>query len=98
MRVTADRAFAASRDGELVAFEAGDVAEGDWAEYLATTGAPVTAVEEASGESGDAATPPAPSAPKTAWVEHAVAQGADEAAAAAMTKAALIEAHGPTTE
>lgn len=38
--------------------------------------------------------PPAASASKAAWVDHAVAQGADRDEAEALTKDALVEAYG----
>lgn len=40
------------------------------------------------------ATPPAKSAPKSEWVDHAVAQGIDPAEAEAMTKDELVAEHG----
>jgi hypothetical protein len=78
------------------------IPDGELADHLAATGAPVEPVDEpadpSTPPSTDPPVPPAANATKTAWVEHAVAQGADAAAAVAMTKAALIEAHGTTTE
>jgi hypothetical protein len=46
------------------------------------------------GTAGSTMEPPARSAPKAEWVEHAVAQGADPAEAESKTKAQLVEEHG----
>lgn len=48
---------------------------------------------QAEAEAEQASAPPS-SAPKAAWVEYAVSQGADQAAAESMTKLNLIGEYG----
>jgi hypothetical protein len=96
VRVTAP--CRAAYNFQVIDLDEGEVIpDGELADYLAATGAPVESVDK-PGDPGDPPVPPAVSATKAAWVEHAVAVGADQTAAEAMTKAALVEAHGTTTE
>lgn len=50
--------------------------------------------EPAVAATGEPPAAPVPSAPKQAWIDYAVAQGADPATAAAMTKADLMSRYG----
>jgi hypothetical protein len=60
----------------------------DLVAYYRGEGATVTGVP------GETVEGPAKSAPKADWVAFAVAQGADEADAEALTKAELVEQYG----
>lgn len=66
------------------------IAEAERAELASALGIDVEAVPTP--------TAPARSAPKGAWVDWAVLQGADRSAVEAMTRDELVGAYGPTGE
>lgn len=64
------------------------------AQAQAGTPAAVPSGPAATGTEGTAAGPPKPFAPKQAWIDWAIAKGAAEEEASALTKAELQEIYG----
>lgn len=82
-RVRAREAFRAVHNSLVLSYEAGEIIEGDIAQYLTETGSPVESVDVEVRR-------PAPYASKPDWVDYAVAQGMDRDKAEALTKADLV--------
>jgi hypothetical protein len=77
------------------AAEDGEPGEGDGADTGQGEPAETPEPEPAAAGTGTPAAAPGPSAPKQAWIDYAVnVHGADQATAAAMTKADLMSRYG----
>jgi hypothetical protein len=71
-------------------FGPGDDVPADWAKLITNPGA----WDDGDMPSDDGDKPPARNEAKAAWVDWAVSQGADRAAAEAMSKDALVAEYG----
>lgn len=77
-------------DAHVDAVEQQEAEQSAAAESVLVEGAPATSV----GETGEPVTRPAKSATKGAWVDYAVAQGAERSDVDGMTKAELVARYG----